>query len=123
MTLREGHLGQDMAERFKEVAPAFFADRTKCVIILPPEAYHLFFAWVQRNIEELVGDNPIYDSVSTFPENYFGVRITDTPEVLERVLSETGVSANNIPYIIAHHPKHRSLKGQRRNSAEIAYVP
>lgn len=106
-TLKSIHTAADMGElveRFKEIAPLFFQEKGKCLIVFPREAYDLFFAWVGQNREELSRDNSVYDGFATFPDDFFAVRITDSEETIQRVLAETGIAENGIPYIIAHRP-------------------
>ena len=99
-------LTKEMTERFKKISLAFLSERNKCLVILPEHAREIFFDWVESISTELgVSPHPIYDGYATFPEGYFGVRITDTEECINRLFTESGLKNSGIPYIICHDPK------------------
>ena len=95
-----------LVERFHEVAPLFLSDKSRCMVILPPEAKDAFNAWIKKQRSETVSldsTNELYDGFATFG-GYFAIRLRDNPQVIEDILTKIGVYELG-QYIIVHKPE------------------
>ncbi|MCB1557917.1 MAG: hypothetical protein KDJ50_03215 [Alphaproteobacteria bacterium] len=99
-----------------QVLEGMFAEPNKCVIVLPPEGRPLFDQWIEDYVwPSLNADKPNedYDACAKFEGEYFAIRVTDTPEVRERIIAEMKLNENGIEFFIVHDPKkHQDLAEQ-----------
>lgn len=132
MKKRIDHLGNStlpvqnlasLVESFMQVAPLFFADKGRCIVVLSPQSKKPFDQWISMHRDAfLKNDNNDYDGYATLEDGYFAIRLRDDQHIVQKILTEIGVYESG-QYLVAHKPTKQARLQKQQDASAPTIIP